>query len=104
MLFDIFVLTSFIYCFHERFSLISTSRNLVAFSLSIALLSIFKKGSGSLNFFFFVVVVVVFFLRLGKIENILLLLNLAIFISFKPKRYFVKFTVHIRKQVLYVYA
>ena len=54
MLFDIFVLTLFMCCFHERFSSISTPRNFVTFSLSVTMLSIFKKGSDSLkNLFFF---------------------------------------------------
>ena len=49
MLFDIFVLAWFICCFHERFSSISTPRNFVIFSLSMTILPIFKKGSGSLK-------------------------------------------------------
>ena len=43
----------FMRCFHERFSPTSTPRNLVTFSLSMAILSIFKKGSGSLKNLFF---------------------------------------------------
>ena len=38
MLFDIFVQTLFMYCFHERFSSISAPRNLVTFSLSTTIL------------------------------------------------------------------
>ena len=53
MLFDIFVLTSFMCCFHERFSSVSTPRNFVTFSLSMTILSIFKKGSDSLKNLFF---------------------------------------------------
>ena len=70
MFFDIFELTSFMCCFHERFLSISTPRNFVTFSHSMPILSIFKKGSGSLKN--------LFFLRLAEIENILFLLNLAI--------------------------
>ena len=70
MLFDIFILTLFMCCFHERFSSISTPRNFVTFSLSVTMLSIFKKGSDSLKN--------LFFLRLGEIWNILFLLNLAV--------------------------
>ena len=62
MLFDIFVLTSFMCCFHERFLSISTPTSFVTFSLSMTILSIFKKGSGSLKNLFF---------RLDEIENIL---------------------------------
>ena len=53
MLFDTFVLTSFMCCFHERFSSISAPRSFVTFSLSVAILPIFKKGSGSLKNLFF---------------------------------------------------
>ena len=53
MLFYIFVLTSFMCCFHERFSSISTPRIFVTFSLSMAMLSTFKKGSVSLKNLFF---------------------------------------------------
>ena len=49
MLADIFVLISFMCCFYERFSSINTPKNLVTFSLSMAILSIFKKGNGSLK-------------------------------------------------------
>ena len=42
MLFDIYVLISFMCCFHERFSPLSTPRNLVTFSFLIAL-SLFKR-------------------------------------------------------------
>ena len=69
MLFGIFVLASFMRCFHERFSSISTPRNFVTFFLSI--ISAFKKGRGSLKNLFI-------FLRLVEIENILFLLNIAI--------------------------
>ena len=47
--FHIFVLTSFMRRFHERFSLIRIPRSLVTFSLSVAILSISKNGSGSLK-------------------------------------------------------
>ena len=53
MLFDILVLISFMCCFHERFSSISTPRNFVTFSLSMTKLPDFKKGSGSLKNLFF---------------------------------------------------
>ena len=47
MLFDI------LGCFHERFSSVSTSRNCVTFSVSMAISSIFKRVSGSLKNLFF---------------------------------------------------
>ena len=53
MLSDIFVLTLFVSCFHERFLSESTPRNFVTFSLSTKILSIFKKGIGSLKNLFF---------------------------------------------------
>ena len=72
MLSDIFVLTWFMCFSHERFTSISKPKNLVTFSLSMTIL-FFKKDSGSLknikNYSL---------LRLGEIENILRLLNLAI--------------------------
>ena len=55
--------------FHERFSSISTWGNFVTFSLSMTIVSIFKKGSDSLkNLFFFFFFF--FFLRLGEMWNI----------------------------------
>ena len=41
MHFDIFVVTSFMWCFHDRFLSISTPRNFATFSLSMTILFIF---------------------------------------------------------------
>ena len=93
MLFDIFVLTSFMCCFHEKFSSISTPRNLVTFSLSMTILFIFEKGSGSLKNLFF---------EAGWNREY------VVFVTFSDnlfaERYFVKLSIHIRKKVIYVYA
>ena len=66
MLFDIFVLTSFKYSRKITFSQ-------VTFFLSVTILFIFKKRSGSLKSHF---------LRLGEIKNIFFLLNLAMICLF----------------------
>ena len=82
MVFDIFVLTSFMCCFYESFSSRSTPRKFVAFSHAVATLYIFKKGSGSLNsyiyLFIYLPIYLSIYLRLEQIENILFLLNLLI--------------------------
>ena len=69
MLFDIFVLAWFICCFHERFSSISTPRNFVIFSLSMTILPIFKKGSGSLKKIFFEAGREYLLLQLGQLSH-----------------------------------
>ena len=66
MLFDIFGLTSFKYSRKFTFSQ-------VTFVLSVTILFIFKKHSGSLKSLF---------LRLGEIKNIFFLLNLAMICLF----------------------